>query len=209
MKEPFTNLDDLIQKTKLFSDLELQAYLASLGDGRQSYVTNNISTIVDEIALNKKNNYSNVYNQLQYADNNITNANRYINKVADYAGVANQISNVTTQNLQKNSINTGVLNRQVEINEWSNFNKLDTLYILQVIFIGLCVVCILAYLMLQGLVSPYLFKFISYTIALIALIMIALRWRYTSLSRNNRYWHKAEFPRISKPVTAPPEQCAT
>jgi hypothetical protein len=208
MKEPFTNLDDLIQKTKLFSDLELQAYLASLGDGRQTYVTNNIKTIVDEIALNKQNNYSNVYNQIQFADNNITNANRYINKVSDYTNVANKIDTITNENLQKNSINTGVLNRQVEINEWSNFNKLDTLYILQVIFIGLCVVCILAYLMLKELISPYLFKFISYTIALIAMVMIALRWRYTSLSRNNRYWHKAEFPRISKPVT-PPEQCPT
>lgn len=209
MKEPFTNLDDLIQKTKLFSDLELQAYLASLSDiDRQSYVTNNIKTIVDEIALNKQNNYSNVYNQIQFADNNITNANRYINKVSDYTNVANKIDTITNENLQKNSINTGVLNRQVEINEWSNFNKLDTLYILQVIFIGLCVVCILAYLMLKELISPYLFKFISYTIVILAIVMLALRWRYTSLSRNNRYWHKAEFPRISKPVT-PPEQCPT
>lgn len=209
MKEPFTNLDDLIEKTKLFSDLELQAYLASLSDiDRQSYVTNNIKTIVDEIALNKQNNYSNVYNQIQFADNNITNANRYINKVSDYTNVANKIDTITNENLQKNSINTGVLNRQVEINEWSNFNKLDTLYILQVIFIGLCVVCILAYLMLKELISPYLFKFISYTIVILAIVMLALRWRYTSLSRNNRYWHKAEFPRISKPVT-PPEQCPT
>jgi hypothetical protein len=207
MKEPFTNLDDLIQKTKLFSDLELQAYLASLSDtDRQSYVTNNISTIVGEIGLNKQNNYSNVFNQIQYADSNIINANTYLNKVADYTNVANEIDTITNKNLQKNSINTGVLDRQVEINEWSNFNKLDTLYVLQVLFIGLCAVCILAYLMLQGLISPYLFKFISYTIGLIVLVMIALRWRYTSLSRNKRYWHKAEFPRISKPVT-PPEQC--
>ena len=126
--------------------------------------------------------------------------------MADYTNVANQIDTITNENLQKNSINTGVLNRQVEINEWSNFNKLDTLYILQVIFIGLCLVCILAYLMLQGLITPYLFKFISYTIGLIVLVMIALRWRYTSLSRNKRYWHKAEFPRVNKPVT-PPASC--
>ena len=209
MKEPFTDVNTLIEKTKLFSDLELQAYLASLNEtDRQTYVINNIDTIVDEIALNKKNNYSNVFNQIQYADQNIVNANRYLNKVADYTSVANRIDNVTNQNLQKNSINTGVLNRQVEINEWSNFNKLDTLYILQVIFIGLCLVCILAYLMLQGLITPYLFKFISYTIGLIVLVMIAFRWRYTSLSRNNRYWHKAEFPRINKPVT-PAAACPT
>ena len=131
MKEPFTNLDDLIEKTKLFSDLELQAYLASLSDtDRQSYVSNNISTIVGEIGLNKENNYSNVFNQIQYADQNIVNANRYLNNVADYTSVANEIDTVTNKNLQKNSINTGVLDRQVEINEWSNFNKLDTLYIL-------------------------------------------------------------------------------
>jgi hypothetical protein len=208
MKEPFTNLDDLIEKTKLFSDLELQAYLSSLGDGRQSYVSNNINTIVAEIGLNKQNNYSNVFNQVQHADRNIVNANTYLNKVTDYTNVANEIDTITNKNLQKNSINTGVLNRQVEINEWSNFNKLDTLYVLQVLFIGLCVVCILAYLMLQGLISPYLFKFISYTIAVVAIVMIALRWRYTSLSRNKRYWHKAEFPRLNKPVT-PPEQCPT
>ena len=208
MKEAFTNLDTLIQQTKLFSDLELQAYLASLSDtDRQSYVTNNIRTIVSEIGLNKQNNFNNVLNQIKYADNNITNANKYLNKVSDYTQVANDIDSITNKNLELNSINTDVLKRQVEINEWSSFNKLDTLYILQVIFIGLTLVCILAYLMLRDLISPYLFKFISYTIVVIVFIMLALRWRYTSLSRNKRYWHKAEFPRLNKPVTPP--ECPT
>jgi hypothetical protein len=208
MKEAFTNLDTLIQQTKLFSDLELQAYLASLSDtDRQSYVTNNIRTIVSEIGLNKQNNFNNVLNQIKYADNNITNANKYLNKVSDYTEVANDIDSITNKNLELNSINTDVLKRQVEINEWSSFNKLDTLYILQVIFIGLALVCILAYLMLRDLISPYLFKFISYTIVVIVFIMLALRWRYTSLSRNKRYWHKAEFPRLNKPVTPP--ECPT
>jgi len=208
MKEAFTNLDTLIQQTKLFSDLELQAYLASLSDtDRQSYVTNNIRTIVSEIGLNKQNNFNNVLNQIKYADNNITNANKYLNKVSDYTEVANDIDSITNKNLELNSINTDVLKRQVEINEWSSFNKLDTLYILQVIFIGLTLVCILAYLMLRDLISPYLFKFISYTIVVIVFIMLALRWRYTSLSRNKRYWHKAEFPRLNKPVTPP--ECPT
>ena len=183
MKEAFTNLDTLIQQTKLFSDLELQAYLASLSDtDRQSYVTNNIRTIVSEIGLNKQNNFNNVLNQIKYADNNITNANKYLNKVSDYTEVANDIDSITNKNLELNSINTDVLKRQVEINEWSSFNKLDTLYILQVIFIGLTLVCILAYLMLRDLISPYLFKFISYTIEHITeLLPIHQHYRLTLL----------------------------
>ena len=204
MKESFTNLDTLIQQTKLFSDLELQAYLASLSDtDRQSYVSNNIRTIVGEIGLNKQNNFNNVFNQIKYADNNIINANKYLNKVADYTEVANDIDAITNKNVELNSINTDVLKRQVEINEWSSFNKLDTLYVLQVIFIGLALIAILTYLMLNGLIELSTLKFISYTIGIIVVIMIALRWRYTSLSRNKRYWHKAEFPRLNKPVTPP------
>jgi hypothetical protein len=206
MKEPFTNLDTLIQQTKLFSDLELQAYLASLSDtDRQAYVSNNINTIVSEIGVNKQNNFNNVFNQIKYADNNITNANKYINRVSDYTQVANDIDIITQKNLELNTINTGVLNRQVEINEWSSFNKLDTLYVLQVLFIGLTVISILTYLMLKGLIESSTLKFISYTIGIVVIVMIALRWRYTSLSRNKRYWHKAEFPRLNKPVT--PAEC--
>ena len=209
MKEPFVDVDTLIQQTKLLGDMELQAYLAGLGSAQKdTYVKSNILNAQNDALTNKANNFNNVFNQLSYADQNIVNANMYIQKVNRFTNLANQADNMANTQLNTASINNSVLGRQTEINEWANFNKLDTLYILQIIFIGLSVLGIFAFLMVNGFITEFLFRFLSYTIALIIVIVLLLRWRYTSVARDTRYWHKARFPTIATPVTASP-QCPT
>jgi len=47
MKEPFVSMDTLIDQTKIIGDMELQAYLASLGNSQKAdFINSNIGELL-------------------------------------------------------------------------------------------------------------------------------------------------------------------
>ena len=195
MKEPFVTIDKLIDQTKIIGDMELQAYLTSLGNSQKSeFINSNISDTINAVSASKSSKYSDLMDQVTGADNNVTSAAYYLARTRDLTDLAKDVDNVTKAQLGVSELNKDLGLRQGEINEWSNYNKLDTLYFLQILFISLSLVGILAFLLLNGSINQGLFTFLSYTIAVIAALVLLLRWRYTRVARDSRYWHKARFP---------------
>lgn len=204
MKEPFITIDQLISQTQILGDMELQAYLNSLDDSQQSdYINSNISATISAVQTNKSAKYSDAVNQVTGSDNNITSAAYYLTRSKDLTNLAASVDNMTKQQLAPSLINNGLSGRQTEINEWANLNKLDTLYFLQVLFISLSLVGILCFLVSNGTINQSIFTFLTYTIAILATLVILLRWRYTRTQRDSRYWHKARFPMQTTPVGTP------
>jgi hypothetical protein len=83
--------------------------------------------------------------------------------------------------------------RQAEINEWSYHNKMDTLFVFQLIFISLMTVALLYVLSSQGYVG---FGFVMYTMGILAFIVIIVivnRYIYTRTTRDKRYWNRRRF----------------
>jgi len=202
MKEPFVTLDTLIQQTEIIGDMELQSYLSSLGPSQSAdYINSNIQSTMNAVQANKSAKYLDLLDQTTGADNNITSAAYYLTRTRDLTDLATSVDNMTLQQLGPSLINNGLSGRQTEINEWANSNKLDTLYFLQVLFISLTLVGILCFLVSNGTINQSLFTLLSYTIAVIATLVLIVRWRYTRVARDSRYWHKARFPMQTKPVT--------
>jgi hypothetical protein len=205
MKEPFITIDQLITQTQILGDMELQAYLNSLNDSQQSdYINSNIQNTINSVKTNKNSKYTDAFNQVIGSDNNITSAAYYLTRSKDLTNLAKSVDDMTLKQLAPSRINNGLSNRQTEINEWANFNKLDTLYFLQVLFISLSLVGILCFLVSNGSINQSLFTFLAYTIAILATLVILLRWRYTRTQRDSRYWHKARFPMQTTPVATTP-----
>jgi len=205
MKEPFVNLDTLIQQTSLLSDMELQAYLANLSDSQKTeFVGENVVGAVDSVKQQKSSKFNDLFDQMIGADNNVTSAAYYIARTRDLTDFAKDVDDVMVKQLNSADINAGLASRQNEINEWANFNKLDTLYIMQILFVSLSFVGILAYLLSTGSIGHPLFAFLSYSIAAVSVLMLIIRWRYTNVARDGRYWHKARFPAQKGKVTIAP-----
>ena len=84
-------------------------------------------------------------------------------------------------------------NRQIEINDWSYNNKMDTLFVFQVLFISILFACILVACKGAGLISSV---FIWYSLAIVGVLdalMIINRSVYTGYRRDNRYWNRRKF----------------
>lgn len=199
MKEPFVNLDTLIQQTGLLSDMELQAYLASLTESQKTdFVGSNVNSAIKSVKEQKSSKFNDLFDQLIGADNTVTSTAYYIARTRDLTDFAKDVDDLMVKELQATDVNAGLAARHNEINEWANLNKLDTVFVMQILFISLTLVAILSYMLTNGYISHSLFAFLCYSIAAVAIMMLVFRWRYTNVARDGRYWHKTRFQRQNK-----------
>jgi len=85
------------------------------------------------------------------------------------------------------------INRQVQINEWQYNSKMDTVFTLQLLFIGVLIAAIVFYFKKAGQVGPAFTYYVTgLTLALIAAIIVN-RVFFTSARRDPKYWHRFRF----------------
>jgi len=198
MKEPFLNLSDVINSTQSLSDLELKSYLANLNPQQQvDFVNQSKADAVNAISANKAANFTSANNALLGADNSITSAAYYLLRTQDLTNLATDMYTVTSKQATEKTVNKTLADRQYEINEWANSNKLDTLYFLQVLFITLTFIATLLFLQKNGLMPSYLFGLFAFLALLFAVIVLFWRWRFTAVKRDGRYWNKQRWQQPS------------
>ena len=199
MREPFLDVNDLITDLQSLSDLELKAYLSTLSaNDRNTFVQGNITTAVNKVTDSKATNYTNASKMLLGADNSVTSAAYYLLRTEDLTNLATDLNDVATKQVTENTINKQLADRQYEINEWSNSNKLDTLFFLQILFISLTLTAVFLFLMQNGLLPYYLFGLFSFLTVAFAVIVLIYRARFTAVKRDGRYWNKQRWDQPSK-----------
>jgi len=199
MREPFLDVNTLITDLQSLSDLELKAYLATLSTAeRTAFAQQNITSAINNVTNSKKTNYNNASKMLLGADNSVTSAAYYLLRTEDLTNLATDLNNVTTKQVTENTINKQLADRQYEINEWSNSNKLDTLFFLQILFISLTLTAVFLFLMQNGFLPYYLFGLFSFLTVAFAVIVLIYRARFTAVKRDGRYWNKQRWDQPSK-----------
>jgi hypothetical protein len=194
MKEAFLNIDSLIEQTKLLGDMELQAYLSGLSDPeRREFIMENVGETLSEVDKSKSSRFNELFDQATGADNNIVSAAYYVARTRDLSNLARGVDDLAVKQINVSQINGDLVNRQNEINEWSNSNKLDSLYVVQVLFVCLTLIGVFAALLSFGIISMSLFLGISSAMLIVVLIITIIKWRYTSVIRDERYWNKMKF----------------
>ena len=102
-----------------------------------------------------------------------------------------------------NSDTNNLLKRQIEINEWSYGNKMDTLFVYQVLFITLSLITILAFLLRFNIIGTTFFFSFSALLLLIFSLIIVNRAQYTNFVRDNRYWNRRKFREQGTEINVP------
>jgi hypothetical protein len=83
--------------------------------------------------------------------------------------------------------------RQYEINEYHYYNKLDTLFFLQVFFIAVLVMIILIYFNRRGYLTMNMAGLLTALLAILLVIIGVSRYFYTIRTRDRRLWHRRYF----------------
>ena len=89
--------------------------------------------------------------------------------------------------------NIELTNRQIEINEWTYNNKMDTVFVFQIIFIALLFVGVIMILNKIGMVGWGFVLYSTIVVGVLVSIIIINRAVYTSSTRDKRHWSKKNF----------------
>jgi hypothetical protein len=73
---------------------------------------------------------------------------------------------------------------------------------MQVLFISLSFIGISTYFFRTGAISSATYTFIAYAVGLMAILTLILRWHFTRVKRNQRYWHKERFVKPKSAIKA-------
>jgi len=93
----------------------------------------------------------------------------------------------------KTKYNTDLATRQMQINEWAYHNKLETLFIFQLVFLALMFFAVLMYINKLGYINIYFVGFIMLIVLFLLVVMILNRVTYTEKVRDKRFWNRRQF----------------
>ena len=89
--------------------------------------------------------------------------------------------------------------RQFEINEWQNYNKLETLFFLQVFFIASLSMAIIIFLQKTSAITGTMASLLTVLLLGIVVVIGVYRYYYTRRTRDNRLWHRRYFGTAKAP----------
>jgi hypothetical protein len=90
----------------------------------------------------------------------------------------------------KAKYNTDLATRQVQINEWAYEDKMDTLFVFQVVFMSILFLIILFYLKEVGIFPSSFTWYVVFVLALIIGLIIINRAAFTARRRDKRFWNR-------------------
>lgn len=161
------------------------------------------STLTGQFADSFGQSLSNTQNTARNFDimTNYTTQSKNLNTVvSDLAGTQDF-------NLSTAKRNSDTAQRNQEIKEWYYNNKLDTLFVFQLMFISLCVLAAIAFAAKMGFISNTLVGILIGFEVVIMILLISNRAIYTDKVRNKRYWNKRIYGVVGSPLPGGIQKC--
>ena len=171
------------------------------------FTTSNQNTLIKEVSDDKADNFKSTYTNLDNVVNNYNVAQFYAKQSKKFNDVLNGLNNQGNANLAIADQNIALNTRNAEIKEWYFNNKLDTLFIFQLLFLSLCLLAFLGYLMKLGFFSTAFFGMLVGLLIIILILVIANRAVYTEKVRDKRYWTKRGFSSVGDVLPGVNKKC--
>ena len=199
-----------IPKTLENQDLERMRFSQNLRKNPadyNKYVNERINDLSSEIFNRKRTAFQKAHIDLaRYMDMD-HNANFYKSRNSD----VNRLTTSMDQNNQRiqDSLerDLAISKRQFEINEWYNYNKLETLFFLQLFFISSLVMVVVLFYQKKGAINNQIAALITGVLCLIVIGTGVYRYFYTQRTRDTRLWHRKNFKTPSRPIAKEDKKC--
>lgn len=197
-----------IPMASVYEDLERLQFAKNLRADPQrysAYVQERVDTLSDEIFNRKRAAFQKAHIDLaRYMDMD-HNANFYKARTADVDRLTDGIqanNDRVKQAIERDKDNS---RRQFEINEWYNYNKLETLFFLQVFFIVALIMAVVIFFQKSGTITVEMAGLLTSLLFVIVFGLGTYRYYYTKRIRDPRLWHRRYFEKQAPPP--PPPRC--
>jgi hypothetical protein len=198
-----------IPTVSVYEDLERLQFSKNLRSDPQqysAYVQERVQTLTDEVFNRKRAAFQKAHIDLaRYMDMD-HNANFYKARSGDVDRLTDGIGANNDRIKQALARDKDVSRRQFEINEWYNYNKLETLFFLQVFFIVSLLMAIIIFLQKNGTLTGSMAGLLTTLLFLVVAGLGVYRYYYTRRVRDTRLWHRRYFEKATPPP--PPPRCS-
>ncbi len=191
-------------------DAALNSALAGMSSSDlQSYQEANKEKLISKLS----NDLANSFNVgIRSANNSAVNYDILSNYVVQSNNLNTTMADLASQNTKNTNIaqgNAATNSRVREIKEWYYNNKLDTLFVFQLIFISICFLAVLAFLIKLGFINSAVFGICVGIVIVVMILLIANRAVYTDMVRDKRYWSKRNYGIVGSPLPGGivPQKC--
>ena len=123
----------------------------------QTYVQQAQQNLYNDVTGKKDAAMANAYGELKANTNALHGLQYYLKRNTQLNKVQEDIAGTVKAQASAVEEDQNLAKRQNEINEWEAGNKRDTLFIYQLMLVGLSLTIILAYLMRIGILGSYMF----------------------------------------------------
>jgi hypothetical protein len=83
--------------------------------------------------------------------------------------------------------------RQLEISEWQYNSKMETVFVMQLLFLAIVIISIVFYFNSVGILGTSFSWYVTILTALVLLLVIINRIMYSSARRDTRFWNRRRF----------------
>jgi len=191
-----TNLDQIIDYTNLFQDIELATAVGQLKQNPaqlQQFLQNQQGKVYSDVIKQKDSTFQKVYGDLNRALNTQEAVLMLDKRNHELANIQHQIYLNQEKSASAITEDKNLAGRKYEMNQWSVSNKNDTLFIFSGLFILLSSLVLLTVLWRLRIIGSGLAGSLATPLIIIFVIVVIYRANFTNLWRNNRYWNRRNF----------------
>lgn len=191
------NYQSLSDATRGLQDAQyVRALQAMTPAQKQAYFSSQKTQFVDNLLKEREGAFQKTYTDMLKNTNVQHSLLYYLTRNSDVQDIGTLLKNENEGVVNTAIYNKQLAERQYEINEWSNENKRETLFVFQILFVSLLTISLFAFFHRLGYFSTYLFGALAGLILLGVAATIANRANYTNRIRSKRYWHKKDLGRM-------------
>ena len=190
------NLDQIINYTKLFQDVELATAIGQLKkepSQLQQFLQDQQGKVFNDVIKQKDSTFQKVYGDLNRASEAQESILMLDKRNKELAEIQKQIYENQKNSAEAITSDKNLSGRKYEMNQWSVSNKNETLFIMSMLFIVLSALTLITVLWRMGIISASLWGGIAAPIIIIFILVLINRSQYTDIFRNKRYWNRKIF----------------
>jgi len=196
------SLYDDINNTLSLQDIVKASALSDLRNnpsGLQNYINSNTIKLYNAVASEHSDTFQKSFSDLQRSTNTAKNVLYYNARNKDLDKVQGMVLDRATSAADDATYDSQIARRQFQINQWTNENKMDTLFFMQLIFIFLTLTVPLLYMKNIGLLPTSVFYGVIGLVTFALIMTVVVRAQYTNYTRDNRLWNRRRFAQMGGP----------
>lgn len=191
-----SNLNQIIDYTKIFQDVELATAVGQLKQNPaqlQQFLQDQQGKIFGDVVKQKDSTFQKVYGDLNRASQAQEAILMLDKRNKELADIQQQIYQNQKGSADATTDDKNLAGRKYEMNQWSVGNKSETVFVYSMLFIVLSALVLLTALWSSGIISSVLWAGLAAPIIIVFVLVVINRATYTNVFRDNRYWNRNTF----------------